>query len=61
MGKNYVYLTIILWPIINYDRLRYSESADDTSPHELDDIFVVDGGEGFGFYRLTKIVGDNKQ
>ena len=56
-----VYLAIKLLPIVNYDRLRYSESANDTSPYELDNILVFDRGEGFSFYPLTKIVGGNQQ
>ena len=57
-GRISVYPTIKLWPIIGYDRLRYSKSADDTSPHKLDDILVLAGGEGF---KLTKIVDGNQQ
>ena len=60
MAEISVYLAIKLWPIVIYDRLRYSESADDTSLYELDDIIVFDGGEGFSFYPLTKIVGGNQ-
>ena len=59
MAEISVYPSIKLWPI--YDRLGYSESADDTSPHELDDILIFDGGEGFNFYPLTKIAGGNQQ
>ena len=56
-----IYSAIKLRLIVSYDRLRYSESADDTSPYELDDILLFDGGEGFSFYPLTKIVGGNQQ
>ena len=60
MAEISIYPTIKLWPIVSYDRLRYFKSADDTSPYELDDIIVFDGGEGFNFYPLTKIVGGNQ-
>ena len=53
--------TIKLWPIVSYDRLRYSESADNILPHKLDNIIVFDGGEGFNFYPFSKIVDCNQQ
>ena len=40
-----VYFAIKLWPIISYNRLRYSEPADNILPQELDDVLVFDGGE----------------
>ena len=61
MAEISVYPALKLRPIVNYDRLRYSKPADKTSPHELDDILIFDGGEGFDFYPLTKIVGGNQQ
>ena len=56
-----VYSSIKLWPIISYDRLRYSEPADNILPHKLDDILVFDEGEGFNFYPFVEIVGGNQQ
>ena len=61
MAEISVYPTIKLRPIVSYDRLRYSELTYDTSLHELDDILVLDGGEGFSFYPLAEIVGGNQQ
>ena len=55
-----VYSTIKLLPIVNYDRLRYFESADNILPHKLDDILVLDGGEGFSFYLVAEVVGGNQ-
>ena len=59
MAEISVYYAIKLWPIVSYDRLRYSELADNILPHKLDDILVFDGGEGFSFYPFAKIVGSN--
>ena len=56
-----VYFAIKLWPIVIYDRLRYSELTDNIPPHKLDDILIFDGGEGFSFYPFAKIVGGNQQ
>ena len=56
-----VYFAIKLWPIVSYDRLRYSKPTDNIPPHKLDDILVFDGGEGFSFYPFAKIVGGNQQ
>ena len=61
MAEISVYPAIKLRPIVNYDQLRYSEPAEDTSPYELDNILVFDGEEGFNFYPLTEIVGGNQQ
>ena len=61
MAKISVYLAIKLRPIVSYNRLRYSESADDASPYELNDILVSDEGGDFSLYPLTKIVGGNQQ
>ena len=54
-----VYSALKLWPIVSYNRLRYSESANNIHPHKLDDILIFDGGEGFKFYSFAKIVSDN--
>ena len=56
-----VYPAIKLWPIVSCDRLRYSEPSNDILPHKLDDILVFDGGEGFNFYPLAKIVVSEQQ
>ena len=61
MVKISIYSTIKQCPIVSYDRLRYSESADDILSHKLDDILVFDGGEGFIFYPFAKIVDGNQQ
>ena len=61
MAKISVYPAIKLRSIVGYDRLRYSKLENDGSPHELDDILVFDGEEGFSFYPLTKIDGGNQQ
>ena len=60
MIEIYVYPAIKLWPIVSYDRLRYSELANDILPHKLDNILVFDGGEGISFYPLAKIVGSDQ-
>ena len=60
MAEIFVYFAIKLWPIVNYDRLRYSEPTDNIPPHKLDDILVFDGGEVFNFYPFAKIVGGNQ-
>ena len=51
-----IYPAIKLWPIVSYDRLRYSESANNILPDKLDDILVFNRGEGFNFYPFAKIV-----
>ena len=56
-----IYFAIKLWPIVSFDRLRYSKPADNILPYKLDDILVFDGGEGFSFYPFAKIVGGNQQ
>ena len=61
MAEISLYLAIKLWPIVSYDRLRYSEPVNNILPHKLDDILVFDGGEGFCFYPLAKIVNGNQQ
>ena len=61
MAKISIDPAIKLWSIVIYDRLRYSEPIDNILPHKLDDILVFDGGEGFSFYPLAKIVGGNQQ
>ena len=58
MAEILAYVAIKLWPIVNYNRLVYSELLDDILPHKSDDILIFDGGEGFSFYPFTKIVGD---
>ena len=52
--------TVELWPIVGYDQLRYSESAHNVIPYELNNFFIFDGCEGFGFYQFTEIVGGNQ-
>ena len=54
-----VYSALKLWPIISYNRLRYSEPTNNILPQKLEDILVFDGGEGFNFYPFAKIVDDN--
>ena len=56
----FVHVVVKLWPIASYNRLGYSGPANDAPPHKLNDIFVLDGGEGFNFYPFTKIVGGNQ-
>ena len=56
----YVYAAVKLWPIVSYNRLRYSEPTDDVPPHKSDDIFVFDGGQGFSFNPFTKVVSGNQ-
>ena len=53
-----VYPAIKLWPIVGYNRLRYSEPAHDALPYELN-LFIFYGCEGFSFYPFTKIVDGN--
>ena len=60
MAEISVYSVIKLWRVVNYDRLRYSEPADNIPPHKLDNILVFDRGEGFRFYPFAKVVGDNQ-
>ena len=61
MAEISVYSTLKLWPIVNYNRLRYSESTENILLNKLDDILVFDGGEDFNFYPFSKIVGGNQQ
>ena len=61
MPEVFVYFAVQLRSIINYDRLRYFESTDDILPHNLGDVLVFDGGEGFSFYPFSKVVGGNQQ
>ena len=60
MAKISVYSAIKLWLVVSYDRLRYSEPAENIPPHKLDDILVFDGGEGFRFYPFAKVVSGNQ-
>ena len=55
-----IYFSIKLSAIINYDRLRYFEPADNILPHKLGDFLVFNGGEGFNFYPFAKVVGGNQ-
>ena len=61
MVEVFVYFTVKLQSIISYDRLRYSEPANDILPHKLGDVLVFGGGEGFSFYPFAKVVVDNHQ
>ena len=61
MAEISVYFAIKLWPVVNYNRLMYSEPADNILPHELDDIIVFNGGEGLDLYQFAKVVDGNKQ
>ena len=54
-----VYPAIALWPIVGYNRLGYYESAHNVLPYELNNFFIFDGCEGFGFYPFTEIVDGN--
>ena len=60
MVEIYIYSTIKLWPVVSYDRLRYSELTDNVPPHKLDDILIFYGGEGFRFYPFAKVAGGNQ-
>ena len=60
MAEIPIYSAIKIWPIVSYDRLRYSKPVNNILPHKLDDILVFDGGEGFNFYPFAKIVGGNQ-
>ena len=55
-----MYVVIALWPIVSNSRLGYFKLADHDLPYESDNIFILDGGEGFNFYPFTKIVGGNQ-
>ena len=61
MAEISVFFAIKLWLIVSYNQLRYSESADNILPHELDDVLVFDGGEGLNLYPFAKVVGSNQQ
>ena len=61
MAEIFVYFAIKLWPIVNYNRPRYSEPTDNIIPHKLDDVPVFDGGKGLSLYPFAKVVGGNKQ
>ena len=61
MAEVSVYFSVELWSIISYDRLRYSELANNILPHKLGDVPVFDGGEGFNFYPFAKVVSGNQQ
>ena len=61
MVEVFVYFVVKLWFIISYDRLRYSEPADNILLHKLGDVFIFDGGEGFNFYPFAKVIGGNQQ
>ena len=61
MAEVFVYFAIKLRSNISYDRLRYSEPADDILPCKLGDVLVFDGGKGFSFYPFPKVVGCNQQ
>ena len=55
-----VYPVIKLWPIVGYNRLGYSEPAHNVLPYKLNDLFIFDGCEGFGFYSFAEIVDGNQ-
>ena len=61
MVEFYIYFVVKLQSIISYDRLRYSEPADDILPHKLGYVLVFDGGEGFSFYPFVEVVSGNQQ
>ena len=61
MAEVSIYFAVELRSIINYDRLRYFEPADNIPPHKLGDILVFDGSESFGFYPFAKVVDGNQQ
>ena len=56
-----VYFAIKPWLVVNYNRLRYFEPADNILPHKLDDVSVFDGGKGLGLYPFAKVVDGNQQ
>ena len=55
-----IYPTIELWPIVGYNRLGYSEPTHNVFPYKLNNLFIFDGCEGFGFYPFIEIVGGNQ-
>ena len=61
MEKISIYFAIKLLPIVSYNRLRYSEPANNILPYKLDDVPVFDGGEGLRLYSFHKVVGGNQQ
>ena len=60
MVEIFVYSAIILWPIVNYNLLGYSELANYILPNKLNDFFFFDGGEGLSFYPFAEIFGGNQ-
>ena len=56
----HVYLAIELWPIVDYNRLGYSEFAHNVFPYKLNDLFVFNGCEGFSLYPFVEVIGGNQ-
>ena len=61
MAEISVYFGIKLWPIVSYNRSRYSEPVGNILLHKLDDVPIFDGGEGLNLYPFAKVVGGNQQ
>ena len=59
MAEISVCFAIKLWPIVSYNRIRYSEPADNILTDELDNVLVFDGGEGLSLYPFAKVVSGN--
>ena len=60
MAEISVYFAIKLWPIVNYNQLRYFVPAYNIIPHKLDDVPIFDGGKGLSLYPFTKVVSGNQ-
>ena len=58
--KNSYKLGYRLWPIVGCNRLRYSKHAPNVLPYKLNNLFIFDGCEGFGFYLFAEIVCGNQ-
>ena len=61
MAEISIYIAIKLRPILNYNRLRYSELADNILSHKLGDVPVFVGGKGLSLYPFDKVVGGNQK
>ena len=60
MAEVFVYFVVKQWSIISYDRLRYSELANNILPHKLGDVIFFDGSEGFNLFPFAKVVCGNQ-
>ena len=55
--KILMYPAIKLWPFVGYNQLGYSKPIQNVLPYKLNNLFIFDGCESFGFYPYTEIVG----